>query len=75
MATASTARTKRTQAPRSKTPKKAAAPALSAELRHGMIAEAAYLRAAARGFAGGDAVADWLESEREVDALLSRSDG
>jgi hypothetical protein len=29
------------------------------------------LRAAARGFSGGDPVADWLDSEREVDALLS----
>jgi hypothetical protein len=40
-----------------------------------MIAEAAYLRAAARGFGGGDPVTDWLESEREVDALLSRGTG
>jgi hypothetical protein len=44
---------------------------VSAERRHAMIAESAYLRAAARGFSGGDPVADWLESEREVDALLS----
>lgn len=75
--TASTAHPKRARAPRSSTPKKAAttAAAISAEQRRGMIAEAAYLRAAARGFGGGDPVADWLESEREVDALLSRSDG
>jgi hypothetical protein len=52
-----------------------AAPTVSAEQRRSMIAEAAYLRAAARGFGGGDPVADWLDSEREVDALLSRSDG
>ncbi len=45
--------------------------AISAEQRHAMIAEAAYLRAAERGFSGGDALADWLASEREVDALLS----
>ena len=38
-----------------------------------MIAESAYRRAERRGFTGGDPVADWLESEREVDALLSRS--
>jgi hypothetical protein len=39
-----------------------------------MIAESAFLRAAARDFSGGDPVADWLASEREVDALLSGSD-
>ena len=44
---------------------------LSDDRRHALIAETAYLRAAARGFSGGDPVADWLESEREVDALLS----
>jgi hypothetical protein len=46
---------------------------VSAEQRRAMIAEAAYLRAERRGFEGGDPVADWLESEREVDALLTRS--
>ncbi|HLF12927.1 MAG TPA: DUF2934 domain-containing protein [Gammaproteobacteria bacterium] len=38
-----------------------------------MIAEFAYLRAERRGFRAGDPIADWLESEKEVDALLSRS--
>jgi hypothetical protein len=38
-----------------------------------MIAETAYRRAERRGFQGGDPVADWLESEKEVDALLRRS--
>ena len=46
-------------------------PSISADQRHAMIAETAYLRAAARGFSGGDPVADWLASERDVDALLS----
>ena len=46
-------------------------PPVSADQRRAMIAESAYLRAAARGFSGGDAVADWLASERDVDALLS----
>jgi hypothetical protein len=46
---------------------------ISADQRHAMIAESAYLRAAARGFNGGDPVADWLDSEHDVDALLSRS--
>jgi hypothetical protein len=46
-------------------------PSVSDDQRHAMIAESAYLRAAARGFTGGDPVADWLASERDVDALLS----
>jgi hypothetical protein len=49
-----------------------AALSVSAEQRRAMIAEAAYLKAAERGFSGGDPVADWLDSEREVDALLTR---
>jgi hypothetical protein len=36
-----------------------------------MIAEAAYFRAAQRGFNGGDPVADWIAAEAEVDALLA----
>ena len=46
---------------------------VSADQRNAMIAESAYLRAEARGFQGGDPVQDWLEGEREVDALLSRA--
>jgi hypothetical protein len=30
------------------------------------IAEAAYLRAAARGFVGGDPMQDWLDAEAEL---------
>jgi hypothetical protein len=48
---------------------------LSALERHAMIAENAYFRAAARGFQEGDPVADWLASEREVDALLASTNG
>jgi hypothetical protein len=44
---------------------------VSTERRQAMIAEGAYFRAAERGFQGGDPVADWLASERDVDALLS----
>jgi hypothetical protein len=49
-----------------------AAPAItvSVEARRGMIAQAAYLRAKARGFAPGGEVEDWLAAETEVDALL-----
>jgi hypothetical protein len=45
---------------------------ISAEQRRSMIAEQAYFRAERRGFEDGDPVADWLESEKEVDALLER---
>jgi len=45
--------------------------AVTAVQRHRMIEEAAYLRAEQRDFQGGDPIADWLLSEREVDALLS----
>ena len=36
-----------------------------------MIREAAYFRAEARGFVGGDPVEDWLAAEAEIDALVS----
>jgi hypothetical protein len=36
-----------------------------------MIAECAYFRAERRGFDTGDPVSDWLEAEREIDAMLS----
>jgi hypothetical protein len=45
---------------------------ISSEQRQSLIAQYAYLRAEQRGFHGGDPVADWLESEKEVDVLLSR---
>lgn len=43
---------------------------VSPEERQRMIAEAAYFRAAGRGFAGGDPVADWLEAELEINRVL-----
>ena len=63
--TGQTARTRRKTA--------AVTPTLSADQRHAMIAERAYLRAELRGFQGGDPVQDWLQGEKEVDALLTRS--
>ena len=33
-----------------------------------MVAEAAYYRAEARGFSGGNLLEDWLEAEREIDS-------
>ena len=40
-----------------------------AEARYNRIAEIAYLLAEKRGFENGSAVDDWLEAEREVDAM------
>jgi hypothetical protein len=48
----------------------AVTPAAGAEDRHERIANGAYLRAAARGFVGGDPMADWLAAEAEVDGSL-----
>jgi len=53
----------------------ASAPVVSADVRRGMIAKAAYLRAERRGFGPGSEVEDWLIAEREVDALLSAGQG
>ena len=73
--TPSTARPKRSRAATPGTDARrttTAARPLTAEYRRTLIAESAYLRAERRGFQGGDPVADWLESEREVDLMLSR---
>lgn len=41
------------------------------QLRDLWIAEAAYFRALARGFAPGDELRDWLEAEAEIDEQLA----
>lgn len=46
-------------------------PGVSQEERHRMIAVAAYGRAERSGFAG-DPLVNWLDAEREIDALLGR---
>ena len=69
--------------PRAPRAKKVTAPAtlalieISEDVRRGMIAEAAYLRAERRGFAGGPDKEreDWLAAEAEVDALLKAAHG
>lgn len=43
---------------------------ISPEERQRFIAEAAYFRAAERGFQGGDPVADWLSAEAEINRAL-----
>ena len=48
--------------------------AVDAEVRNRMIAEAAYYRAEARGFATGYELEDWLEAQAEVDRSLRLSD-
>lgn len=45
---------------------------ISPDERQRMIAEAAYLRAAQRGFQGGDPLADWLAAEAEINRALPR---
>lgn len=63
------------KAPRSaQRPRKTKAKAirLEPEMRRAMIEESAYFRAERRGFVGGDPVADWLASEREINDLLAR---
>ena len=51
-------------------PRTAAGITVSAELRHQMIAEAAYYLAEKRHFQGGNPVNDWLEAERIIDQAL-----
>jgi hypothetical protein len=48
---------------------------ISDDVRRGMIAEGAYLRAERRGFAPGYEEEDWLAAEAEVDALLKARHG
>jgi hypothetical protein len=78
---ASPAKTKSPGKPRAPRAKKAAAPRVSTvsatheiseDVRRGMIAEAAYLRAERRGFTGGHDKEreDWIAAEAEVDVLL-----
>jgi len=58
--------------------KTATAPArvtISEDVRRGMIAEGAYLRAERRGFAPGHEEEDWIAAEAEVDALLKARHG
>jgi hypothetical protein len=48
---------------------------VSPEERERQIREAAYHRAAQRGFVGGSPEADWAAAEREVDERLAREAG
>lgn len=52
-------------------PKKAEA--VDPEQRRHLIAEAAYFKAERRGFAGGGELADWIEAEAEIDAILAQA--
>ena len=45
---------------------------ISGDERRGLIAQAAYLRAERRQFAGGGEAEDWLAAEAEVDARLKK---
>jgi hypothetical protein len=44
---------------------------VGAKSRDELVAEAAYLRAAARGFEPGHELEDWLAAEKMVDARLA----
>jgi hypothetical protein len=83
---ASPAKTKSPDKPRAPRAKKAAttkvssvslAIEISEDLRRGMIAEAAYLRAERRGFTGGHEKEreDWVAAEAEVNALMKAGHG
>jgi hypothetical protein len=84
---ASDAKPKPSAKPRARAPraKKAVTPngsvsaviEISEDVRRGMIAEAAYLRAERRGFTGGHEKEreDWVAAEAEVDALLKAGHG
>lgn len=50
-------------------------PTEQAEARRRRIAEAAYMRAAARNFEPGDPTEDWLVAEREIDAAMRAAAG
>jgi hypothetical protein len=41
------------------------------EIRHDIVAQAAYFRAQRRGFEPGQELDDWLAAEAEVDAMLA----
>lgn len=77
----STAKTTAAPTPRKTVTRKATVPRaqvdtqskVTAEERQKMIAEAAYLRAESRGFAGGNPADDWLAAEAEIDQILSRT--
>jgi len=75
MATRKTAgRTPSKKTPAKKTPPAGLLLPVSHEERWRMVAEAAYYIAQRRGFVGGDATADWLAAEAEVEAKL-RAEG
>ncbi len=59
--------------PRAKVKKRGS---VTSEERTRLIAEAAYFKAAQRGFAKGGELDDWIEAEAEIDVLLdSRGTG
>ena len=43
------------------------------EQRRQMVAEAAYYLSEQRGFAGGDAMQDWLEAEARIDHTYGKA--
>ena len=86
-ATSKTVKTTKTAKPRAVKPRTAAGTKvakakkptltspLSAEERHRLIAERAYLLAEKRGFQGGNSIEDWLAAEAEVDGPVKSKKG
>jgi hypothetical protein len=64
---------KKAAAPRKRRvlPKRTAIPAIRPEERRRLIEAAAYFMAERRGFQGASPVDDWLQAEREIDALIA----
>ena len=48
---------------------------IDSDQRDDMIRKAAYFRAARRGFCPGQEVEDWLAAEKEIDHMLTNSEG
>ena len=65
-------REKKVVAPRTRaaSPQCGAAPRIGFEERHHLIEVAAYYIAERRGFHGASSHDDWLQAEREVDAMI-----
>jgi hypothetical protein len=64
------ARRKATAAKRASSGRNQAPPQVDSDIRHAMIAQAAYFRAERRGFEDGSQLDDWFEAEREISRIL-----
>jgi hypothetical protein len=63
--------TRRNRGTPSHKPASDGATGLSPQERHALVAQAAYFRAEARGFAAGGELEDWATAEAEINAQLA----